>query len=111
MSDVEAEVVAASGAAPGEAHAEGIVFFFQSTANGQRKGKPKQNKKNQILQKARKEVRLKAAWKVMPLSSHCLCNLCESPCLGIRTLGAESVFLPPAGRLLALSALGLCPCV
>lgn len=84
----------------GEEEEDIVLFSFKALQmvgeRGNRNRTTTTTKKNQTLQKARKEVRQKAAWRVMPLSSHCLCKLSESPCLGAWILGAESVFLPPA---------------
>lgn len=87
------------------------MFFFSKLCKGAEKGENETEQKNQILQKARKEVRREAAWKVVPLSLHIVCAAFLKVLTGRWTLGAEPVFLPPTGRLLALSAPGLGSCV
>lgn len=76
---------------------EMLSFSFQRAANGQRKGKTKQNKKSESTES--QEGSEMEGCVVSPLSVHVVCSSLSERCgLGLWALGIDSVFLPLAGR-------------
>ena len=74
-----------------------LSFSFQRAANGQRKGKTKQNKKSESTES--QEGSEMEGCVVSPLSVHVVCiSLSERCGLGLWALGIDSVFLPLTGR-------------
>lgn len=76
---------------------EMLSFSFQRAANGQRKGKTKQNKKSESTES--QEGSEMEGCVVSPLSVHVVCSSLSERCgLGLWALGIDSVFLPLTGR-------------
>lgn len=76
---------------------EMVLFSFQRAANGQRKGKTKQNKKSESTES--QEGSGMEGCVVSPLSLHVVCSGLSEKCgLGLWALGVDSVFLPLMGR-------------